>query len=66
MDIKKITEELDKVSLYELYRLGAAIDDQLEDPIRILEVKSRLIPGQEIEYYYQNENRLFKATVIKI
>ena len=66
MDIKKITEELDKASLFELYRIGAAIDDQLDDPIRILEVKRRLSSGQEIEYFDQNENRLFKAKVIKI
>jgi hypothetical protein len=66
MDIKKITEELDKASLFELYRLGAEIADRLDDPIRLLEVKRRFSPGQEIEYFDQNENKLFKAKVVKI
>jgi hypothetical protein len=66
IDLKKITEELDKASLFELYLLRAAIDDQMDDPIRLHEVKRKLRPGQEIEYFDQNENKLFRAKVVKI
>jgi hypothetical protein len=66
MDYSKIVEELKQASLFDLYRLNAAINQQLEDPKRIDEVKRHLRTGQIINYFDYTENRAVEAKVIKL
>ena len=66
MDYSRIIEELKQASLFDLYRLQAAISHQLENPQRIQEIKSRLKLGQTITYFDGVENRLIEAKVIKL
>jgi len=66
MDYSKIIEELKKASSFDLYRLRVAINQQLENPLRLSEIKKRLRPGQNISYFDETENRLTEAKVIKI
>lgn len=66
MDFSRIIEELKKASSFDLYRLKAAINQQLENPDRLSEIKRSLRPGQNISYFDETENRLIEANVIKI
>lgn len=66
MDYSKIIEELNKASSFDLYRLKVAIDQQLENPRRLSEIKKFLKPRQQISYFERTENRLIEARVIKI
>ncbi|MEA3341551.1 MAG: hypothetical protein U9R15_16425 [Chloroflexota bacterium] len=66
MDYSRIIEELQQASSFDLYRLRVAINQQLESPQRIKEIKSRLKPGQTITYFDSAENRLIEAKVIKL
>jgi len=66
MDYSRILEELNKASLFDLYRLRAAISQQLEDPRRLREIKKRLKVGQIISYFDDKENRQIKAKIINL
>lgn len=66
MDYTLITQELRAASLFDLFRLRAAITLQLEDPQRIDEVRIRLRPGMKISYFDEVQNRLTPATVIEL
>ncbi len=66
MDYTHILEELQKASLFDLYRLQAGIDKMLDQPERIDAVKRRLRPGMAITYFNQRENRLIPAMVEEV
>ncbi|MDJ0702652.1 MAG: hypothetical protein QNJ46_05170 [Leptolyngbyaceae cyanobacterium MO_188.B28] len=66
MDYSTVLAEVNKASLFDLYRLMAAVNQQLDNPERIEAVKRRLKPGQEITYFDAQENRLITATVISL
>ncbi len=66
MDYSKILAELNSASLFDLYRLRVAINQQLEDPQRLSKIKRCLKPGQKISYFAEEENRLIDAYVLKI
>jgi len=63
MDYTFIIDELRAASLFDLFRLRAAISEQLEDPQRIDQVRRRLRPGMPINYFDEAQNRLIEATV---
>lgn len=63
MDYTFIVSELRSASLFDLYRLCAALSQQLEDPDRIEQVRSRLRPGMLISYFDETQNRLIEAKV---
>ena len=66
MDYSRIINDLKQASLFDLYRLGIAINQQLENPQRVDEIKKRLYPGQTICYFEPAENRLINAKVIRL
>jgi hypothetical protein len=66
MDYSKTLEDLKQASLFDLYRLSVAINQLLEDPRRLFEIKKRLSSGQKISYFDDTENKLIKAKVIKL
>jgi hypothetical protein len=63
MDYTFIIEELRTASLFDLFCLHAALNQQLEDPQRIEQVRTRLRPGMQISYFDEVQNRLVEATV---
>lgn len=63
MDYTFFIEELRAASLFDLFRLRAALSQQLEDPQRIEQVRRRLRPGMTISYFDEAQNRLIEATV---
>jgi len=65
MDYTHIIEELDKASLFDLYRLQAAINNEIDNPKRIKEVKNSLQVGQEVTWFDETTNNLEKAIIRK-
>ncbi len=66
MDYSRIIKDLKQASLFDLYRLSIAINQQLENPQRVDEIKKRLHLGQMICYFDPVENRLIDAKVIRL
>ena len=66
MDYTSIIEGLRVASLFDLFRLRAALTMQLEDPGRIEQVRVRLRPGMPITYFDEVQNRLVSASVIEL
>ena len=66
MDYTFIIDELRSASLFDLYRLRAALSQQLEDPQRIDQVRRRLRPGMLISYFDEAQNRLIEASVLEL
>ncbi|MCI5144025.1 MAG: hypothetical protein D3923_00525 [Candidatus Electrothrix sp. AR3] len=66
MDYSKILEELNEATLFDLYRLKVAIQQQLNNPRRLSAIKKYLKPDKEISYFDATENRLVQAKVIKV
>lgn len=66
MNYAQVLDALADASLFDLYRLSVAIDQQLKDPQRQLAVKAQLRVGQTVEYFDQRENRTIAARVIRL
>ena len=66
MNYSEIINALDKASGFDLFRIQSAIGKMLEDPKRVVELKQRLSVDQAVEYFEPDENRIIKATVLKI
>jgi hypothetical protein len=64
--LSKIVEELQRASLFDLYRLRVTIEHMLDDPRRIEAIKRRLRPGQAVTYFDHTENRSIEAIIIKV
>ena len=65
MDYSEIIEVLSNASGFDLYRLRSAIDNMIDDPQRLIEVRLSLRLGQNIEYYEPNHNRVYELLLIK-
>jgi len=63
MDYTCIIDELRAASLFDLFRLQAALNLELEDPERIEQVRRRLRPGMKIRYFDEAQNRSVEATI---
>ena len=66
MDYTFIISELRSASLFDLFRLRAALSQQLEDPERIAQVRSLLRPGMPINYFDESQNRQIEARVLEL
>jgi|SRR5579872_965892 len=66
MDYSRIIDELQSASPFDLYRLRVAIDQQLDRPERIEQIRARLRPGMHINYFDEAANRLVPATIIEL
>lgn len=61
MDYTLVLKELEKASLFELFRLESAISDLLDDPVRLLAIKRQLRAGTDISYFDTHKNCLVPA-----
>lgn len=66
MNYTFIVDELRAASLFDLFRLHAAINLLLEDPERIERVRRRLRPGMKIRYFDEAQNRLVEAAILEL
>jgi len=65
MDYSNIIKELDEASLFDIYRLSCALNQELSNDKRVNEVKSKLVVGQEISWFNVQSNKEEKAKVLK-
>lgn len=61
MNYTLVLKELEKASLFELFRLKSAISDLLDDPVRLLAIKRQLQVGTDITYFDTQKNCLIPA-----
>jgi hypothetical protein len=66
MDYKMIVSELQQASMFDLFRLQAAITRLLDDPARLTAIKHQLREGTDITYFSERENRLVPARILEI
>ncbi len=66
MDYSRILDDLNSATLFDLFRLSVAIEQQLDDPKRIEEVRVKLRPGMEITFFDRDRNHLVNARVLKL
>ena len=66
MDYSKIMKELDEASLFDLYRLRAAINKELDNAERIEKIRRLIKVGETVRYFVNEENRLIEAEVLEI
>jgi hypothetical protein len=66
MNYAEVLAALDEASLFQLYRLNAAINNQLDDPKRVRAVKQALRVGQTVRWFDSVDNRLQEATLLRI
>jgi hypothetical protein len=66
MNYTEVMDALGRASLFELYRLNAAISNQLDDPKRLRAVKQALRVGQTVRWFDHVENRLQDARLLRI
>lgn len=59
-------DALTHASGFELYRLRAAIDRELDDPKRILDIRKLLRIGQRIDYFDPRENRACPGIILEL
>lgn len=66
MDYSALRKELDKASLFELWRLNAMIWRALDDPARLNAIKGKIRIGMKVSYFEKEENRELSAEILDI
>jgi hypothetical protein len=66
MDYSAITQELNKASLFDLHRLRSAIDNELQNPVRLNQVKACLKVGDVVNYFNPETNNLIDAVILEV
>lgn len=66
MNYSELIQLLDKASAFDLYRLRTALDNMIDDPKRLIEVKAALRLGQQVQYYDAGENKIHNVIVERI
>ncbi|MFH1915231.1 MAG: hypothetical protein ABIK45_13270 [Pseudomonadota bacterium] len=66
MDYAAFLDVLDKVSLFDLWRLNRAIARAMEDPHKNEAIRAKLCAGQTIRYFDARENREISACIVAV
>ena len=66
MNYSDIVNALNHASAFDLYRLRNAIDNMMDEPKRLIEIKAKLHLGQTVQWYDQSDNRVYDGTLVKI
>jgi hypothetical protein len=66
MDFASLLDALGKASLFDLWRLNAAIGRALEDPNKNEAIRANLRVGQSIRYFEAKQNREISGSVVEI
>jgi hypothetical protein len=66
MNFAALYDDLEKESLFDLWRLNIAIARAMEDPRKIAAIRFRLRVGQSICYFDAAQNREFSGRIIEI
>ncbi|MEA3228426.1 MAG: hypothetical protein U9P38_05055 [Campylobacterota bacterium] len=65
MNDLNILQELENASLFDLYRVSAIVDNELENKHRLHRVRDSLSSGQTISWFDKSTHNILKAEVIK-
>ena len=65
MNYEHLLTELQKASMFDLYRLNIAIKNELENPIRIKQIQDMVKVSQQLSYYDQKTNKLRPAILLQ-
>jgi hypothetical protein len=66
VDYVALLQRLNEATLFDLWRLQAAISRMLEDPARLAAIRRQLHVGMVVRYFAASENRDLTAEIIKI
>ena len=66
MNYADLLQLLDQASAFDLYRLRTVLDNMIDDPKRLNEVKVRLRLGMSVSYYEPSLNRIEQGVVERI
>lgn len=66
MDYSQIIDALNHASGFNLYRLRSAIDNMIDEPRRLIEIRARLRMGQQVQWFDSGRNRLCEGTLINV
>lgn len=66
MNFTHIIDEMNKASLFDLYRLNVAINKELSNPDRINAIKKKLYLGMRLTYFESTQNRSIKCQLIEM
>ncbi len=66
MNYSELIQLLDHASAFDLFRLRAALNNMIEDPRRLQQVKNSLRLGMSVKYYEPSENCIHEAIVEQI
>jgi len=61
-----LISSLEKASLFQLWRLTDVIGKMLDDPSKLMRVKSQLVVGQETMYFDPDDNKDISCIIVKI
>jgi hypothetical protein len=61
-----LINNLQKASLFQLWRLNDIIHKMLDDPNKLVQVKTQLFVGQETTYFDSDDNKDIHCTIVKI
>ena len=65
MNYTEVIDLFKKASLYDLYRIRVAIQNEIEDPARIEAVRQCFAVGDHVFYFSRRKNSLIKALVLE-
>ena len=66
MGCSEILRSLENASLFDIYRLRAALDVCFEQPDKVLSVKRQLRAGMEISYFSGRYNKMTDAVIAEV
>lgn len=66
VDYQELLKQLEHAPLYEVYRLREAMGLMLDDPVRVGVARDRLVPGQTVNYFNWQENRLVQVKILEL
>ena len=66
MNYEDLIKLLDQSSAFDLYRLSLILDDMIDDPRRIIQAKSKLRLGQQVDFLDGKTHQITRVTVIQI
>ncbi|MDQ7084445.1 MAG: hypothetical protein Q9M36_05735 [Sulfurovum sp.] len=66
MNYSQILKDLEEATLFDLYRLTSALQEEMESVEKIRKVRSSLRVGQVISWFESSTHRLVKAQILKL
>ena len=66
MNYQELMALLDQASAFDLFRISQVLNDMIDDPKRIIEVKSKLRLGMRVEFFDARQRKAVPVTIESI